>query len=31
MNYTDTAGTSNGQICPVNSVQPINCVPALTR
>ena len=31
MNYTDTAGTSNGQNCPVNSIQPINCVPALTR
>jgi len=31
MNYSDTAGISNGQGCPIASVQPINCVPALTR
>jgi Flp pilus assembly protein TadG len=31
MIYSDTAGTSNGQQCPVSSVQPVNCVPALTR
>src|SRR5207249_10388488 len=31
INYSDTAGISNGQTCPVNSVQPVNCVPALTR
>jgi hypothetical protein len=31
MNYTDAAGVGNGQSCPTNSVQPINCVPVLTR
>jgi hypothetical protein len=31
INYTDTAGTGNGQLCPINSIQPINCVPVLTR
>jgi hypothetical protein len=31
MNYSDTAGIGNNQSCPVNSVQPINCVPVLTR
>jgi hypothetical protein len=31
INYLDTAGTPNGQGCPLASVQPINCVPALTR
>jgi hypothetical protein len=31
INYTDVAGISNGQSCPTNSLQPINCVPALTR
>src|SRR5262249_43581418 len=30
INYEDTAGTPNGQLC-VPSVTPINCVPALTR
>jgi hypothetical protein len=30
INYTDTAGTPNGQICVV-STSPTNCVPALTR
>jgi Putative Flp pilus-assembly TadE/G-like len=30
INYT-TFGTPNGQPCPINSGQPVNCVPALTR
>jgi hypothetical protein len=30
INYTDTAGTPNGQICVI-STSPTNCVPALTR
>jgi len=30
INYT-TFGTPNGQPCPINSQQPVNCVPALTR
>jgi len=31
INYLDTAGTGNNQNCPLASVQPINCVPVLTR
>jgi hypothetical protein len=31
INYVDSAGTGNNQPCDVNSVQPINCVPVLTR
>lgn len=31
MNYVDAAGLGNNQNCPTNSVQPINCVPVLTR
>jgi hypothetical protein len=31
INYLDTAGTGNNQNCPLSSVQPINCVPVLTR
>jgi len=31
INYVDSAGTGNNQPCPLNSVQPINCVPVLTR
>jgi hypothetical protein len=31
INYVDSAGIGNGQPCPLNSVQPINCVPVLTR
>jgi hypothetical protein len=30
INYTDTAGTPNGQVCVVG-LSPTNCVPALTR
>jgi hypothetical protein len=30
INYTDTAGTPNGQVCVI-STSPTNCVPALTR
>ena len=30
INYEDTAGTPNGQLC-VPGVTPSNCVPALTR
>jgi hypothetical protein len=30
INYNDTAGTPNGQICVIG-VSPTNCVPALTR
>ena len=26
-----TFGNPNGQPCPINSQQPVNCVPALTR
>jgi hypothetical protein len=31
MNYVDNLGIGDNQNCPVNSVQPINCVPVLTR
>jgi hypothetical protein len=31
INYEDTAGTPNGQLCSVGGVVPTNCVPALTR
>jgi hypothetical protein len=31
INYVDSAGTGNNQPCQLNSVQPINCVPVLTR
>lgn len=31
MNYSDSAGIGNNQACPINSVQPTNCVPVLTR
>jgi hypothetical protein len=30
INYV-TFGNPNGQPCPINSQQPVNCVPALTR
>ena len=30
INYEDTAGTPNGQLCVIG-VSPTNCVPALTR
>jgi hypothetical protein len=30
-NYVDVLGTGDNQDCPINSVQPINCVPVLTR
>lgn len=30
INYTDF-GIANGQLCPVSSTLPVNCVPALTR
>ena len=29
--YVDVLGTGDNQDCPINSVQPINCVPVLTR
>ena len=31
INYSDSAGTGNNQACVINSVQPTNCVPVLTR
>jgi Flp pilus assembly protein TadG len=31
INYVDTAGTPNGQLCVVSAGSPTNCVPALTR
>jgi hypothetical protein len=31
INYVDTAGTPNGQLCVVTPGSPTNCVPALTR
>ena len=29
--YVDVLGTGDNQNCPINSVQPVNCVPVLTR
>jgi Putative Flp pilus-assembly TadE/G-like len=31
MVYVDTVGVGDGNPCPLNPVQPINCVPVLTR
>jgi hypothetical protein len=31
MIYVDNTGIGNNQNCPINSVQPVNCVPVLTR
>jgi Flp pilus assembly protein TadG len=31
INYVDTAGTPNGQLCVISAGSPTNCVPALTR
>jgi Flp pilus assembly protein TadG len=31
INYSDSAGTGNNQPCDLTSLQPINCVPVLTR
>jgi Putative Flp pilus-assembly TadE/G-like len=31
INYEDTAGTPNGQLCVIDPSSPTNCVPALTR
>jgi Putative Flp pilus-assembly TadE/G-like len=31
MNYTDTAGIGNNESCPIDPLQPTNCVPVLTR
>jgi hypothetical protein len=30
-NYVDFGGIGDNQNCPINSVQPVNCVPVLTR